>query len=205
MFCPAAYEPHTSIYSGLYHVHAIIPQMPQNGARGFTWAFPAICRVLRLLSGSIFGYAVQPARRWRTHQRTKCFHRYQIPPPRRTLYRSAQPSYYNKVYKGATVRHCYGSMPDGATHRRPCQSGGVDYRQVLTRRQQYRPSAPAERSTSSPIQGSPAACVWHRSAVRAHRVSLAPSTRRGSPATGRGGRRGTIDGFRRISFRAFAR
>nr|DAE34353.1 MAG TPA: hypothetical protein [Caudoviricetes sp.] len=40
---------------------------------------------------------------------------YQIPPPRRTLYRSAQPPYYNKVYKGAAVRPCRGSMPGGAT------------------------------------------------------------------------------------------
>lgn len=38
-----------------------------------------------------------------------------------------------------------------------------------------------------------------------YRVSPAPSTRRGSPATGHGGRRGTIGGYRRISFRAFAR
>lgn len=49
--------------------------------------------------------------------------RYQ--PPRRTLYRAAQPPYYNKVYKGAAVRPCYESMPDGAAHRRPCQPGGV--------------------------------------------------------------------------------
>ena len=34
-------------------------------------------------------------------------------------------AYYNKVYKGAGVRPCYGSMPDGATDRRPCQPGGL--------------------------------------------------------------------------------
>ena len=53
---------------------------------------------LRLLSGGAFGYAVQPARRWRAYQRTKRLYQYQIPPPRRTLYRAAQPPYYNKVY-----------------------------------------------------------------------------------------------------------
>lgn len=34
-----------------------------------------------------------------TRARTPCS-AYQIPPPRRTLYRSAHPPYYNKVYKG---------------------------------------------------------------------------------------------------------
>lgn len=34
-------------------------------------------------------------------------------------------AYYNKVYKGATVRLCYRSMPDGTAYRRPCQPGGV--------------------------------------------------------------------------------
>lgn len=48
-FCQAAYQPHTSVYSGSSVVHAIIP------------------------------------------------------PPRRTLYRAAQPPYYNKVYKGAPL------------------------------------------------------------------------------------------------------
>lgn len=42
-----------------------------------------------------------------------------------TLYSSAQTAYYNKVYKGAGVRTCYGSTPDGAAYRRPCQPGGL--------------------------------------------------------------------------------
>lgn len=66
-----------------------------------------------------------PVPRWSVSQRPDGLHRYQIPPPRRTLYRSAQPPYYNKVYKGATVRLCYRSMPDGTAYRRPCQPGGV--------------------------------------------------------------------------------
>lgn len=45
-----------------------------------------------------------PAPRWSAYQRPDALHRYQIPPPRRTLYRSAQQPYYNKVYKGATVQ-----------------------------------------------------------------------------------------------------
>lgn len=49
-----------------------------------------------------------------------------IPPaPRRTLDRSTHPPYYNRVYKGAAVCPCRGSMPDSAANRRPCQPGGV--------------------------------------------------------------------------------
>ena len=68
----------------------------------------------------------------------------------------------------------------------------ADRWQVLTRYQQYRPDAPAEGSTSPPAQGQSGGgldtsharrlAIWHRSAVRAHR--LAPSTRRSSPAAG---------------------
>lgn len=40
-----------------------------------------------------------PAPRWSVSQRRSTSSTYQIPPPRRTLCRSAQPPYYNKVYK----------------------------------------------------------------------------------------------------------
>lgn len=85
---------------------------------------------------------IPPATRWSTSQRRSTSSAYQIPAPRRTLYRSAQPAYYNKVYKGAA-------------YRRPCQPGGVDRWQVLTHCQQYRPGAPAEGSASPPVQGQP--------------------------------------------------
>lgn len=54
-----------------------------------------------------------PAPRWSVSQRGNTSSTYKIPPPRRTLYRSAQPPYYNKVYKALP---CYGSMPDSAAH-----------------------------------------------------------------------------------------
>lgn len=41
--------------------------------------------------------------------------------------------------------------------------------------------------------------------IHARQCSMAHSTRRGSPVAEGGGRRGTIGGLRRISFRAFAR
>ena len=64
-----------------------------------------------------------PAPRWSTSQRRSTSSACQIPPPRRTMHSFAQPPYYNNVYKGASL--LWGSMPDGATHRRPCQPGGV--------------------------------------------------------------------------------
>ena len=68
---------------------------------------------------------IPPAPHWSTSQRRSTSSIYQIPASRRTLYRSAQPPYYNKVYKGAGVRPCYRSMPDGAAYRRPCKPGGA--------------------------------------------------------------------------------
>lgn len=64
------------------------------------------------------------------------------------------------------------------------------------------PGAPAEGSASPPIQGQPGG--WRSgtgSAVRAG--ALYPAGQ--SSSRERGGRRGTIGGYRRISFRAFAR
>lgn len=73
---------------------------------------------------------IPPAPRWSVSQRrsaSSTYPRYQT--QRRTLYSSAQPPYYNKVYKGAGVRPYYGSMPDSAAYRRPCQPGGAVQRQ----------------------------------------------------------------------------
>lgn len=111
---------------------------------------------------------IPPVQCWSISQRRIASSAYQIPPPRRTLHRPAQPPYYNNVYKGTAVRPCYRSMPDSAADCRPCQPGGVS------------------------------SCrVW---------IAGKCCTRRDSPAAGgRGGRRGTIGGYRRISFRAFAR
>lgn len=68
---------------------------------------------------------IPPAPRWSVSQRRNTSSTYQIPAPRRTLYSSAQTAYYNNVYKGAGVRHRYGSTPDGAAHRRPSKPGGA--------------------------------------------------------------------------------
>lgn len=87
---------------------------------------------------------IPPAPRWSAHTRPDALHRYRILPPRRTLYRSVQTAYYNKVYKGAGARLLW----------------------IHARRRSIPQTMPARRLA-----------VWHR-------VSLAPSTRRSSPAAG---------------------
>lgn len=152
MFCPAIIQPHASVYSGFCIVNAVYTANTAKSRTGLCMRFS--CDLTHFTAHDTRptqAAIIPPATRWSTYTRPDGLHRYQIPTPRRTLYRSAQPPYSNKVYKGAGVRHCRGSMPDGAAYRRPCQPGGAIQR------------------------------------------------------SGRGGRRGTIDGYRRISFRAFAR
>lgn len=140
LFCPAAIQPHTSVYRAFCFVNATIPPTPQNSAQGFTDAFQIICRVLPLLYGGASCYAVQPARRWMAYRQAQRLHRYQISPPRQTLHRSAQPPYYNKVYKGARVRpllwiyarRC--SIPQTMPARRGQLLLSVDRWQVMHRR-----------------------------------------------------------------------
>lgn len=156
LFFPVAIQPHTSVYSAFCAVHAVIPPTPQNSAQGFTVAFPAICRVLLLLCGRASCYAVQPARRWRVYKQAQHLHRYQIPTPRQTLYRSAQPPYHNKVYIRVQrcallwihVRRCSitQTMPARRGQFLPC----ADCWQVLTRFQQYRPGVPSQPGTFHP-------------------------------------------------------
>lgn len=119
---------------------------------------------------------IPPVPRWSTHTHRNAPHRYQIPPKRRTLYRSTQLPYYNNVYKGA------GGAPLLWIHARQCNR--------LQIMQARRGHPGGLRSGTGP-------------AVRAHR--LAPSTRRAVQQQGCSWRRGTIGGSRRISFRAFAR
>ena len=105
LFCPAAIQPHTSVYSVFCAVNA-------------NYTAHAIKRHTELCSGFSCDYArstardtrqtqatiIPPTPRWSVSQRPDALNRYQIPPLRRTLCSSAQPPYYNKVYKGAGVR-----------------------------------------------------------------------------------------------------
>lgn len=126
LFCPYTIHPHTSIYSAFCIVHAVIPPTPQNSAQGFTWAFPLIRPIpAHTIQQShkppihhlrhVGGHTVK--RNTSTNTKTQ--------PPRRTLYRSAQPPYYNKVYKGAAVRTVMDPCPavqHSADHASPAPS-----------------------------------------------------------------------------------
>lgn len=106
-FCPVAHKPHTSRLQRLSCCQC-------NYTATTSKAFTGLCSGLSadLPYSSAHGTAYTRAA-------------YIPPAPRRTRCRPAQPPYYNNVYKGARVRPCYGSMPDGAAYRRPCQPGGV--------------------------------------------------------------------------------
>lgn len=106
LFCPFAIHPHTSVYSGfLYHpwLYTANAVKPRTGlCRRFSCDLShSTAADTRQTQAAI----IPPAPRWSTHTHRNAPHRYQIPPKRWTLHRSAQPPYYNKVYKSAEVQH----------------------------------------------------------------------------------------------------
>lgn len=121
LFCPAVIQPRANVYNGLYSVHAKLyhprHKTAHRALRGLFQLFDVFCRC-RVAGAS--SYTAPPAPRWSVSQRRNISSVCQIPAPRWTLYRPAQPPYYNKVYK---ARSCYGSMPASAAYRRPCQPG----------------------------------------------------------------------------------
>lgn len=40
LFCPAAIQPHTSVYSAFFAINEVIPPTPQNSTQVFAGAFP---------------------------------------------------------------------------------------------------------------------------------------------------------------------
>lgn len=112
-FCPAKIQPNTSVYSAFCSVHASYTthatKQHTGLYRGIPYDLPhSAAADTRPTQAAI----IPPAPRWSVSQRRSTSSTYQIPTSHRTLYRSAQPPYYNKVYKGAT-------------DRRPCKPGGV--------------------------------------------------------------------------------
>lgn len=85
LFCLAAIQPHTSIYSGLYTVHTFYTA---KTPKPFTGLYRGISVDLTHSSA---------------HNTANTQAAYTPPAPRWTLYRPAQPPYYNKVYKGAPL------------------------------------------------------------------------------------------------------
>ena len=104
-FCPATYQPRTSACNGLSAIHAI------NYTATMQKAFTGLYRCVSGNLTHFTAYNTRPAKaditppapRWSVSQRRSTSSAYQIPTPRRTLYRAGQQPYYNKVYKGAPL------------------------------------------------------------------------------------------------------
>lgn len=126
LFCSAAIQPYKRLQRVLCRPCTIYTANAAKQCTGLCSGFSCgLPHSTAVNNKPIQAAIIPPAPFWSVSQRRNTSGIYQIPPPRRTLYRPAQPPYYNKVYKGAGVRHCYGSMPDCAAHRRPCKPGGV--------------------------------------------------------------------------------
>lgn len=116
LFCPAAHEPHTSIYSGLYHVHA---NYTAHATKRRTWLYRRFsCNLPHSTAADTRptqADKMQLTPRWSVSQRRstssayKRYHRHA-----RTLYRSAQPTIIIRYIR-----------VQGCAHRRPCQPGGL--------------------------------------------------------------------------------
>lgn len=92
LFCPAAIQSHTSVYSSFSVVHAIIQPKRQNRLQGFTVAFPLIRQIP--------AHTIQQPHKSPIHQlchvrghtvKRSIFIDTQIQPTQRTLYRARQP------------------------------------------------------------------------------------------------------------------
>lgn len=122
LFCPAEIQPHTSVYSEFCAVHATIPPTQQNSARGFTEAFPAICRIFFCC------VAVYPA--ILHHLRHDGAYHSAVAPPANTRYQRHAGRYTGQHSRPIIIRYirahpCCGFMPDSAADCRLCKPGGV--------------------------------------------------------------------------------
>ena len=105
LFYLAAIQTHAIVYSVFCAVHAVYTSHDIKQHTGLYRRF--YCDYARSSAANTRptqAAIIPPAPRWSVSQRPDGLHQYQIPPPRRTLYRTAQPPYYNKVYKSAAVR-----------------------------------------------------------------------------------------------------
>lgn len=110
-FCPITYQPRTSVYSGLYSIHAIYTAIT---SKAFTGLYNGVSVDLPHFSAHNTATAqaayTQPAPRRRAYRQALHLRRCKIPPTRRTLYRAGQPPI---IIRYIRVRPCYRSMPAG--------------------------------------------------------------------------------------------
>lgn len=186
-FAPLQYSPaqafaaHFVSFMQLYRPHSKTAHM---ALQTLFLRFAAFCRCC--VAGAS-GYVVQPARRWRAYRQAQRLHRYQIPPPRRTLCRPAQPPI---IIRYIRVQHHIAYHASG---------GRVSTNQRKTR------TDPAHLLPWYYTKRKPGGVSVSTCTGSARRRSGTGSTWHTPPGgavqwQGQGGRRGTIDGYRRISF-----
>ena len=113
LFCPAEIQPRASVYSAFCSVNA---NYTAHAAKRFTGLYMGASGYLphftAVYARPTHAAIIPPATRWSVSQRRSTSSTYQIPTPRRTLYRSAQPPIIIMYIMGAA-------------DRRPCKPGGV--------------------------------------------------------------------------------
>lgn len=180
----------------------IIPLKRQNRLQGFAAAFPLILPISAHTIQKPTSRLYSPAPLWMAHRQALHPHRSQIPPPRRTLHRAGQPPI---IIRYIRVQGCVPVMDPCQTvqhitdHASPARSAPT----VCGSLASSAPGALAEGCSVSTCTGSARRlAVWHQ--VSSQGAPGQPGTLHPAGQSS-SGRRGTIDGYRRFSFRAFAR
>lgn len=150
-FCPAAIQPHTSVYSAFCAVNAIRCKTAHMALQWLFWLFAVFYAYYSAVYPAIL-YSLQGAGGHTSKRNTSSA--YQIPPPRRTLYRSAQPSIiirYIRVYLCAPVMDPCQTVQHIADHARQTRSAPAACESLAW----SAPGAPAEGAASPPVQCQP--------------------------------------------------
>lgn len=178
LFCLAAIQPHTSIYSGLYTVHTFYTA---KTPKPFTGLYRGISVDLTHSSAhntAATQTAYTPlAPRWRAYRQALHLHRYQIPPPRRTLYRAEQPPIIIRYIRG---RRC------------------IDLCQAIQHSADHASGSGSACLTCIRYKGQPGG--WRSGTGQQSRRTLHPA----GQSSGRGGAE-PLAACRRFSFRPFGR
>ena len=145
LFCPVAICLNTSVYRGFYVIHASYTTHTAKQRTGLYSGIPCDCaRSIAHDTRPAQLTIIPPATRWSVSQRRSASGTYQIPAPHWTLYRLAQPPYYNNVYKDS-------GAPLLWVHASPAGSAPA----VCGLLASATPGAPAKGSASPPVQGQP--------------------------------------------------
>lgn len=186
LFCHFAIQPHASVYSVFCAVNAIYTTNATKHRTGLYKRFSCnLPHSTAYNTRPTQAAIIPPVPRWSVSQRRNTSSTYQIQAPHRDAIQVSAAAYYNNVYTGAAVR------PLLWIHARRCSISQT---------------MPARRGSVPTVCG----LLTSADTLSAAQARRTESTRHFPPGGAvrqqeRGGRRGTIDGYCRISFRAFAR